>query len=85
MPAVVNTAGEPVDEEEAEPEEVPEAPTPLQNILPKPDPERHYWSLVNLIAAILTVLASAALVFRYFERIDTDDDEYIIRRKGNLR
>ena len=85
VPAVVNTAGEPVDEEEAEPEEVPEAPTPLQNILPKPDPERHYWSLVNLIAAILTVLASAALVFRYFERIDTDDDEYIIRRKGNLR
>ena len=74
---------------EEEPEEIADEPTPLENIvnkvLPKADPERDYWALVNLISAILTFLTSGILAYRYFERIDTDEDEYIIRRKGNLR
>ena len=79
-------AGTPGVIEEPEPE--PE-PTPIENIVnkavPKANPDRHYWALVNLISAILTFLISAIMVYRYFERIDTDEDEYIIRRKGNLR
>jgi pilin isopeptide linkage protein len=54
-------------------------------VLPKADPNRTYWSLVNLIALILTVLMGAILFGRYMGRIDTDRDEYIIRREGKLR
>lgn len=73
-------------EEVVEPE--PE-PTPIENIIndivPKADPETDCWALLNLIAAIATVITSAILVVRYMERIDTEEDEYIIRRKGNIR
>jgi len=73
------------------PEEEPPAaePTPIENIVndvvPKADPDQDYWALLNLLAAVATVLTSAILVVRYAERIDTEEDEYIIRRKGNLR
>ena len=70
-------------------EDIKDDPTPLDNlvekVVPKVDPERHYWALLNLISAILTTLLSAIMAYRYFERVDTEDDEYIIRRKGNLR
>ncbi len=96
VPARVNTNGQPVagtpaaSGAPADPgTEIESEPTPLENIidkaLPKADPERHYWALLNLISAILTFLASGIMVYRYFERIDTEEDEYIIRRKGNLR
>lgn len=79
VPAAINGDGEPVEDE----------PTPTENIVnkivPKGLPERDEWALLNLIASILTVIASGILVFRYFERIDTEEDEYYIRRKGNLR
>lgn len=74
---------------EPEAEEIQDDPTPLDNlvekVVPKADPERHYWALLNLISAILTTLLSAVMAYRFFERVDTEDDEYIIRRKGNLR
>jgi pilin isopeptide linkage protein len=66
-----------------------EEPSALQTIrdkvLPKADPNRNYWSLVNLIAVILTVLLGLILFGRYMGRIDNDNDVYVIRREGKLR
>ena len=88
-PAAVNTNGQPVAGAPVEETAIEDEPTPLENIVnkvvPKANPDRHYWALVNLISAILTVLVSGIMAYRYFERIDTEEDEYIIRRKGNLR
>lgn len=72
-----------------EPEEEPEPETPAQQIIekvaPKPDPERDYWALINLLEAIATALIAVVMLVRYFGRIDTDEDDYIIRREGKLR
>ena len=70
-------------------EEPPKPQTPLQRIIekatPKADPDRDYWALFNLLSTIATILIMALLLVRYFGRIDTEEDEYIIRREGKLR
>lgn len=80
--AGITPDGQPAPEPEAE-------PTPIQNIInnvvPKADPDRDYWSLLNVITAIVTLVMGAVMVKRYFERIDTEEDEYIIRREGGFR
>lgn len=69
--------------------EEPKPQTPLQKIIekttPKADPDRDYWALFNLLSTIATILIMALLLVRYFGRIDTEEDEYIIRREGKLR
>lgn len=74
---------------DGQPADIEPEPTPLQNIInnvvPKADPERDYWALLNVIMAIVTLVIGAVMVKRYFERIDTEEDEYIIRREGGFR
>lgn len=87
----ITADGQPAPEvpEAEEPEAEPEEPTTVEkivdNVVPKPDPERDYWALVNVLAALASLVTSAVMAKRYFERIDTEEDEYIIRREGGLR
>lgn len=53
--------------------------------LPKADFNREYWSLFNLILMILTIALCIVLIARYMDRIDTDEDAYVIRREGKIR
>lgn len=73
--------------ETVEPE--PEPQNPIieigNGLLPQPDPERNYWALVNLLAALASLGTAGVMIARYFQRIDTEEDEYIIRREGKLR
>jgi hypothetical protein len=64
-----------------------EAPSELMGDLPVPKAlqQTGNWALLNLIFAILTVMIASELLRRYFERIDTEEDEYIVRREGRLR
>lgn len=70
---------------ETEPE--PENPVVeiAKDLVPKADPDRNYWALVNLLAALGCIAIAGVMIARYFQRIDTDEDEYIIRREGKLR
>lgn len=64
-------------------------PAPTESLddspVPKALQQTGNWALLNLIFAILTILIAAELLRRFFERVDTEDDEYIIRREGGLR
>lgn len=83
-PAVgVAAPGEP--EVVAEPEPANPVVEIAKDLVPKADPNREYWSLVNLLAALGSIAIAAVMITRYFQRIDTDEDEYIIRREGKLR
>ena len=53
--------------------------------VPKALQQTGNWALLNLIFAIMTVLIASELLRRYFERIDTEEDEYLVRREGRLR
>jgi pilin isopeptide linkage protein len=57
----------------------------IGDLIPKADPNREYWSLLNLLAAVASVILALIMAFRFFQRIDTDEDEYVIRRGGKLR
>lgn len=52
---------------------------------PQAAPNRGTWAILNLLLMIATILIALILAVRFFGRIDTDEDEYVIRRGGKLR
>jgi len=72
------------------PQGIDDGNTPLADIgedgIPQAAPDQEgTWAILNLLLMIATALLAIILVIRYFGRIDTDADEYIIRREGKWR
>ena len=56
-----------------------------ESLIPKALRDSGSWALLNMVFGIFTLILGGMMLKRYFERIDTEDDEYIIRREGRLR
>lgn len=52
---------------------------------PQAAPDAGVWAILNLLLMIATILIALILAVRFFGRVDTDEDEYVIRRGGKLR